>query len=63
MHAMRPKTDADDKRQIAKEIAIALIEKTGIQQWEDATQMNAIQRRSVECAEYIVEQFPQPRRD
>lgn len=63
MHAMRPKTDAEQGREIARDIVLALIAKTGVQEYDDARTMKNISQRAIESARYIIEQFPQPRRD
>lgn len=57
MHATR-KTDSDDARDIATQIAIEMIRKTGVQEYEDAGKTKAITKRSVEMARDIIEAFP-----
>lgn len=52
------RSDAEQSREIARDIAIELIRKTGVQEWQDAQKMNQITERAIESARLIVERFP-----
>lgn len=52
------RTDSDDARDIATQIAIEMIRKTGVQEYEDAGTTKAITKRSIEMARDIIEAFP-----
>ncbi|WP_197169281.1 hypothetical protein [Novipirellula galeiformis] len=52
------RSDSEQAREIAKEIAIKMIDKAGIRVHEDAETVKKIRQRAVEMARDITEAFP-----